>query len=90
MKYAAIEMDLHKANKNATEGTMMLNIGRGLIEAARTLQANGGDPKKVDALIAEANEYLRSAHSQLFDATSLARETVIDIELARKEAADSE
>jgi|TARA_R100000482_G_scaffold115274_1_gene58219 hypothetical protein len=90
MKYAAIKMDLHKANKEANEGTMMLNMARGLIESAQTLQANGGDPKRIDALMAEANEYLRSAHSQLFDATALARETVIDIELARKEAADSE
>lgn len=68
MKYHAIETDLHRANRNATEGAMMLNIGRGLIEAARSLQANDGDPERIDALHAEGVEYLISARIQIHKA----------------------
>mgnify|MGYP003142707221 CR=1 FL=1 len=85
MKYAAIKMNLHKANKEANEGTMMLNMARGLIECSQTADARaelGYDP--------EAIEYLRSAYNQFNEAAHLAMQTLIDMELARKEAADSE
>ena len=85
MKYAAIKMDLHKGNKEASEGAMMLNIGRGLIEAAQTLQANGGDPKEVLRLQAEANEYLDSAARQLREAAHCAQWVGLALETNAKD-----
>lgn len=61
MKFAAIKMDLHKANNEATNGAMMLNMARGLIEASQGLYVNGGDQAEVLRLQAEANDYLESA-----------------------------
>jgi hypothetical protein len=84
MKYHVIKMDLRKANKEANEGVMMLNMARGLIECSQA-----ADARSELGYNAEAIEYLRSAHHQLLDALALVRSTMNDMETTRK-AADSE
>ena len=83
MKYAAIKRDLHKGSKEANEGTMMLNMARGLIEASHTIQASGGDQKEVLKLQAEADNYLESAERQFKEAAQLAGWIKLALEVNR-------
>lgn len=81
MKYAAIKMDLHKANKEASEGVSMLNIARGLVECSQVAYIR--DELGYNR---EAISYLRSAYNQFNEAAHLTMETL----LAMEAAADSE
>ena len=71
MKYHAVTMDLHKANKEAGEGAALLNIARGLVEAAKSVEANGGDTEQIAKLKADAMEHVRTAERQMYNAASL-------------------
>lgn len=80
MKYHVIKMDLRKANKEASEATMMLNMARGLIECSQA-----ADARAELGYNSEAIEYLRSAYNQFNEAAHLTMETLLAME-----AADSE
>ena len=71
MKYHAVNMDLHKANKEASEGAMLLNIARGLVEAAKSVETNGSDAKQIATLKQTALEHVETAERQMYNAASL-------------------
>jgi len=84
MKYHVIKMDLHKANNEASEGTMALNLARGLAECSQAAYIR--DELGYDK---EAISYLRTAYNSLSEARELVLQTMITMELALEET-DSE